>query len=94
MDKVQQKSSPQPRTRVIRDAQGNRRRVARGHASSNAPRDLQVMIEMYGIPDDLAKRVLAGEMSLLTARSLQRGRKGAKRKPRGRVKKLLALFTG
>ena len=93
MEKSQPKKDAQPRTQVIRDAQGNRRRISRGRASSKTPRDLQVMIEIYGIRDDLAERVLAGEMNLLTARSLQRRRTGAKRKPTGPLKKLLSLFS-
>jgi hypothetical protein len=92
--KIQQSNGQQPSTRGIRDAQGNRRRVSRGRAGGNKARQLEIMIEMYGIRDDLAERVLAGEMNLLTARSLQRRRRGARRKPAGRLKTLLARFTG
>ena len=62
--------------------------------ASSAPKDLQVRVEMYGLPRELAERVLSGDLTLLTARKIQRSRTRSDAKPRGPIKRLLHLLTG
>ena len=67
----------QPETKIVRDAFGNRQRVAVGNADSmpeDAPSDLKVQVEMYSLPKDLARLVLSGRMSIDKARAMRQRR--------------------
>jgi len=72
-----QPMSPAAEAKTVRDAFGNRRRVDERGAEKRAPQDRKVMVEMYGLPKDLAEQVLSGALSMATARRIQNRRAGS-----------------
>lgn len=70
-------SSPHAEAKTVRDAFGNRRRVDEGGAEKRAPQERKVLVEMYGLPKDLAEQVLSGALSMGTARKIQNRRAGS-----------------